>query len=182
MQSGNHLNVKLIDAGLGQSPEKETPFIKLVFKNQENENITHYLWLTQKTKEKSIDDLTKLGFLGNKISDIANDKLDFDDIFGEPMDRVDLVIESESYRTKDGEEKTRQKVKWLNIGSGGMAEFNHEQAQKVFDGEIFDGLLREKKRILGEVKKKEPKKEVIDKSEYTAEQKGVDVDPKDLPF
>lgn len=176
MEAGNHLNVKLIDAGLGESPEKKTPFIKVVFQNQENESITHYLWLSDAARDRAIDTVIKLGFMGKKLSDLANSALTVDDLFGEPADRIDLVVEKEEYTNNDGEIKSRTVVKWVNIGSGGMPEFNHEKAKSVFDGEVFDGLLREKRRLSGEPK---PKKEVTEKTEYTTNN---EITQQEIPF
>ena len=176
MEAGNHLGVKLIDVGLGESPEKKTPFIKVVFENEQKEKITHYLWLSDATRDRSIDTLIKLGFMGKKFSDLANSNLTVDDLFGEPANRIDLVVEKEEYTLESGEIKSRSVVKWINIGSGGMPEFDHEKAKSVFDGEVFDGLLRERRRVSGAVK---PKKEVANKAEDTQK---ADINANDIPF
>lgn len=177
MEAGNHLDCKVVAAGLGKSPEKETPFIKITFKNQQGEMITNYFWLSDLARDKSIDTLVKLGFKGKKLSDLANDKIDIDDLFGEAQARVDLVVEKEEYTNKEGEIKSRNVVKWVNIGSGGMPELSHDKAKSIFDGEVFDGLLKEKRRLEGEPKpkKKEEKKEADN---------GVpaDVNDDDIPF
>ena len=152
MQAGKHKNVKIIGAFLGESKEKKTPYFGIEFQNQDGETIEHAFYLTEKTQDRQIETLAKMGYKGKSISDMANPKLKISDLFNAPVEPIELAVIEEEYTTEDGEIKTKTVVQWVNIGSkGGLSKLDHGAAMVLFQSKAFDGLLMQKRKEIPQV-------------------------------
>lgn len=75
-------------------------------------------WLSEKAMERTCQTLALLGFDESKTPKLENGKATFDGSYFDPSAEVEIVIELEKYIAKDGTEKTRPKVQWVNQPGG----------------------------------------------------------------
>lgn len=191
MQAGTHTATKVLAAYLGESPEKKTPYFEIEFELKDGTSIGWVAWLSTASENaiaaanRHIQTLKKLGYKRDKLSDMADEKLGIEDLFGQPEDEIKLVIEMETYEA-GGETKERAIVKFVNIGyDSGLTKFDHKQAVTKFKSLPFDGTL--KKLKAGEKLPPAPKKDKSEDktppagSENTAGA-GADFGADDIPF
>lgn len=106
------------DWGFAESTQKKTPYLwiefvftELVGDNNEELTIKDYMYLTDKTIEYVVRDLTTMGWHGVSIFDL--DKSD-PKAFDLSQKEVLLTVEIEQYTNDKGETKNRPKVKFIN--------------------------------------------------------------------
>lgn len=162
MRTGKHKNCKIVGSYMGEANnDKKTPYFALEFQNEQNEYIDWIVWLSggesaQDVIKRNLETLAKLGFKG-KLSDLADGSKKISDLFGPAHDIVIVEVEEQPVTNADGTPKlkqdgtpiTRQAVKWVNVGEGGLTKFDHKTAVAKFAGLKFDGLLAEIKSGLG---------------------------------
>ena len=89
---------------LGQSAEKGTPYVSILFENEQGEDLTAFLYLSDAALERTVRTLREV--------------FGFNDDFGTVKEQVtgkraSIVVEAEEY-----EGKSRMKVKWINTVGG----------------------------------------------------------------
>ena len=94
-------------AELGQS-EKGTPFLSLLCKNEQGEELTAYLYLSDAAIERTVKTLREVFGFDNNFESVVQQ------VTGKPCS---IVVEAEEY-----EGKTRMKVKWVNTVGGSSAK------------------------------------------------------------
>ena len=94
-------------AELGQS-EKGTPFVSLLCKTEQGEELTAYLYLSDAALERTTKTLREVFAFDNNFESVVQQ------VTGKPCS---IVVEAEEY-----EGKTRMKVKWVNSVSGSSAK------------------------------------------------------------
>jgi len=144
--------VEIVGAFVGESQEKKTPYFGLELETSCGEFIEWIAYLTENTAKRNLKLLKDAGYCGKKLSDLSNPKFTIQDLFN-PNSNLTIDVEHEEYTNKDGEIKNKAVVKWFNTGSFGAVKADHKQAVKIFQGTVFDGMLKE---IASTVK---PKKE-----------------------
>ena len=102
-ESGRYTaTAKTVD--LGQSAEKGTPYVSILFENEQGEDLTAFLYLSDAALERTVRTLREV--------------FGFNDDFGTVKEQVtgkqaSIVVEAEEF-----EGKTRMKVKWVNAVGG----------------------------------------------------------------
>ncbi len=126
---------------LGASKNKGTPFLEFYLKIIGGDNAggsaRATLYFTENTNERSIQSLQIMGWKGDDLSEFADGEL-----HGIDANEVDAVIELESYKTPEGEERTSPRVQWINRAGGFLntdAAMTAEAAQTF--GEKMRGLV-----------------------------------------
>ena len=95
-------------AELGQSEAKSTPYLSLLCKTAEGEELTAYLYLSDAAFERTTKTLREVfGFDNNFEAVVAQ-------VTGK---ECSIVVEAEEF-----EGKTRMKVKWVNTVGGGSGK------------------------------------------------------------
>ena len=89
---------------LGQSAEKGTPYVSILFETEQGEDLTAFLYLSDAALERTVRTLREV--------------FGFNDDFGTVKEQVtgkqaSIVVEAEEY-----EGKSRMKVKWINTVGG----------------------------------------------------------------
>ena len=159
MEAGIH-RVKVVGCFVGQPKEKKTHYFGIEFETENGESIEHAFYLTDKTKDKNIDTLLGMGFVGKTIADMANPELSVRDLFVQPDEQLTITIIDEAYTNTLGENKIKKVVQWVNVGKPfGLEKATHGQAVQMFASTIFDGLLMQKRKD-----RPEPKKEIANDS------------------
>lgn len=162
LQSGNYKVQSITDCFIGESSEKKTPFFCLNFKLENGETIPWQVYLSAEFKSdahrkmaiQNMETLAKLGFKGNHISDLAEGSVS--DLFDQIEDEIFVVIEMESYETKDGQQKERPRVKFVNVGAGGFTKMDKKQAAVVLKSMSYDAFLTTAKTGIKPNVKKSP--------------------------
>jgi ERCC4-type nuclease len=169
---------KLVGAYVGESKEKKTPYYGLEFELLDGqESIDYTAYLTDATKERAIKTLVDLGFKLNHIHDIADTSIAMTDMFDTKED-INLVIEMESYQDKDGNDKEKARVKFVNVGyKNTVTKFNKTQAVRTFKTMSLDGDLARIRR--GEYKAPEANKK---DTTAKAETENTDYASENIPF
>lgn len=153
MNVGNH-KCKVVGCFTGEAAnEKKTPFFGIEFQKNETDD-TIYWMAYLSTKEfqnrdgktttmakENLATLVKLGYKGRGVADMSDESKTVQDLFVEITDNINVVVEEEEYTNDDGELKTVNKVKYVNIGYGSINKFDHGQAVAKFKSCTFDGLL-----------------------------------------
>ena len=93
---------------LGQSAEKGTPYVSILFENEQGEDLTAFLYLSDAALERTVRTLREV--------------FGFNDDFGTIKEQVtgkqaSIVVEAEEFGGK-----TRMKVKWINTVGGGSGK------------------------------------------------------------
>jgi hypothetical protein len=91
-------------AELGQSAEKGTPYLSLLCKTAEGDELTAYLYLSDAAFERTTKTLREVFGFDNNFETIV------EQVTGK---ECSIVVEAEEY-----EGKTRMRVKWVNTVSG----------------------------------------------------------------
>lgn len=103
IQNPGRYTATVESAELGQS-EKGTPFLALICKTEQGEELTAYLYLSDAAVERTVKTLREVfGFDNNFETVVAQ-------VTGK---ECSIVVEAEEY-----EGKTRMKVKWVNAVGG----------------------------------------------------------------
>ena len=89
---------------LGQSAEKGTPYLSLLCKTTEGEDLTAYLYLSDAAFERTTKTLREVFAFDNSFESVVQQ------VTGKPCS---IVVEAEEF-----EGKTRMKVKWVNTVGG----------------------------------------------------------------
>jgi hypothetical protein len=126
---------------LGTSKNNGTPFIELYFQIVGGDNaggkVRWTSYFSEKSSERTIQALKIMGWSGEDLSDFSDCCLhDLD------TNEVDIVVELETYKNKDGEERTSARVKWVNRACGYLntdGAMNAEAAQSF--GNRMRGLV-----------------------------------------
>lgn len=106
-ESGRYTaTAKTVD--LGQSAEKGTPYVSILFETEQGEDLTAFLYLSDAALERTVRTLREV--------------FGFNDDFGTVKEQVtgkqaSIVVEAEEY-----EGKSRMKVKWINTVGGGSGK------------------------------------------------------------
>jgi len=147
MKSGKY-KVQITGCFTGESSEKKTPFYGLEFANEAGDCIDHVAWMTEKTAERNVELLCKLGYTGKSLADMSDVKKKVSELFPAIQDPIFITVEDEEYNNAEGLTRVKQAVKWVNVGASGPARFDHKQAVAVFKGLTFDGdLLRMRNQV-----------------------------------
>ncbi len=144
---------KPIEAMIGKSKQKNTPFVGVMYEVVGGEfNGQRLKWegyLTEKTAERTLESLQNCGWTGDDVS-----------VFAKPeggkflTNEVDLVVEMEKYQGDDPAKAGKEypKVQWVNkVGSG--PKFVGEKldvAEAAAFGQKFRGLALALKAKQGE--------------------------------
>jgi hypothetical protein len=177
MKAGIQKNVVIVGSFTGVSGVKKTPYYGIEFENEEGESIEYVAYLTELTKERALGTLIELNFLGKSLADLSDTKKTMAELFGPTEEPISLTIEDEVYQDKEGNDRVKQVVKWVNVGNkGGVSKADHATAIATFKSMSFDGDLM---RIKKDGKKPAPKKESL-KKDTVAEGENINAD--DLPF
>lgn len=131
------LVTKVVGAWLGVSAKKETPYVRLQCEMAEGEDLTHTLWLTDKTKDRSFASLKRYGFVAKKISQIG----EFEDgadaakaMFEHKKEPISVVVLTEPYTNKDGNEVEITKIESISgMGFQPKLDANQKVKFKKFD-------------------------------------------------
>lgn len=166
--------IKVIGSFTGESSEKKTPFFGLELETACGEFIDFIQYITDNNAKTALKQLTNAGFIGKKISDLSNPKIDMDDLFVE-NEKMTAVVEHEEWTDEEtGEVKSRAVVRWINNGTSGPEKADHKQAVSIFKGRSFDGMLKEMQS------KVKPKKEKT--TEEVIEASNEELENDDVPF
>lgn len=168
MLDAKNYKVTIVGSFTGESAEKKTPYYGLELETACGEFIEYVAYLTDKTAKRQLETLKKAGFVGNKLSDLSNDKLDMEELFN-IIPTLSATIEHEEYTNKDGEIKVKAVVKWLNDGSFGAEKADHAKSVQIFANSKYDGMMKQMKNTV-KTKKEEAKPE------------GSEIADEDLPF
>jgi hypothetical protein len=108
----------VIAEGAWLNPGDKTPSVGIQFQFEREpgklESITHFLYLSEKARPYTMDKLVELGYDFTKALKVEDGNKIFDSSYF-TVKQVDIVLENETY-----EDKTRLKVKYINI-PGGMS-------------------------------------------------------------
>ena len=123
---------------LGESNDKGTPFLEVNFKilNGPNQGGT-VRWtgyFTENTSERTIQSLQYCGWEGDDLSEFADGKL-----HGIDRNEVSIEVKLESYKNKDGEDRTAPRVSWVNRAGGFL---NKEAAMNEGAAAAFGARMR----------------------------------------
>lgn len=179
------ISASVIGCFAGKSGNKETPFFAIEFFTDEG-TIDFIQYLTEKTRERAMETLINLGFMGKKVSDLANDDLAVGELFDTDVEDINITIEHEQVCDKEGNEKfdangeavMRHKVKWVNVGKSGFSKVDHKEAVVMFKGLNIDGELTRMRKARGVTVKKLEKPI----TEETAVDSSPSFDNDDVPF
>lgn len=121
MNAGKYTAVASGKCVLGESKEKGTPFIELYFSIVEGpctgESVRWTTYFTDKMAEMSIKALQTMGWAGDDMSEFSDG-----DLHGLDANRVQIVVEMEAFKGRDGTEKTAPRVRWVNaLGAPGVS-------------------------------------------------------------
>ncbi len=126
-----------------KSPDKGTRFVRVPFRVEGGEHAGAIVvwdgYFTEKTTERTVEALEHCGctFPGGNLLDLV----------GIDSNCVDIVTEHEPYVNKQGEEKIRERVKWVNGGAGLTEEMiMSEQEKKQFAASMKGMLLARGKK------------------------------------
>lgn len=95
------------NAELGQS-EKGTPFIALLCRTEQGDELTAYLYLSDAAIERTVKTLREVFAFDNSFESVVQQ------VTGKPCS---IVVEAETYEGKE-----RMKVKWVNAVGGSTAK------------------------------------------------------------
>lgn len=120
IQPGNYIARALKPATLEKSPKQGTPCVRVTFQLSDGGAAIDWVgWLTEKTKDRTVESLEYMGFDGTDLSTVTKNE-------------VQLVIEPEEYENDKGEKKTAMRVKWVNrIGGGAMSALDAAEEQRI---------------------------------------------------
>ena len=107
IQNPGRYTATVESAELGQS-EKGTPFLALLCKTDQGEELTAYLYLSDAAVERTVKTLREVFAFDNSFESVVQQ------VTGKPCS---IVVEAEEY-----EGKTRMKVKWVNSVGGSSAK------------------------------------------------------------
>lgn len=107
IQNPGRYTATVESAELGQS-EKGTPFLALLCKTEQGDELTAYLYLSDAAVERTIKTLREVFAFDNNFESVVQQ------VTGKPCS---IVVEAEEY-----EGKTRMKVKWVNSVGGSSAK------------------------------------------------------------
>ncbi len=107
IQNPGRYTATVQSAELGQS-EKGTPFLALLCKTEQGEELTAYLYLSDAAIERTVKTLREVFGFDNDFEKVV------EQVTGKPCS---IVVEAEEY-----EGKTRMKIKWVNTLGGSSAK------------------------------------------------------------
>ena len=107
IQNPGRYTATVESAELGQS-EKGTPFLALLCKTDQCEELTAYLYLSDAAVERTVKTLREVFAFDNSFESVVQQ------VTGKPCS---IVVEAEEY-----EGKTRMKIKWVNSVGGSSAK------------------------------------------------------------
>ncbi len=107
IQNPGRYTATVESAELGQS-EKGTPFLALICKTDQGEELTAYFYLSDAAFEQTTKTLREVFAFDNNFESVVQQ------VTGKPCS---IVVEAEEY-----EGKTRMKVKWVNSVRGSSAK------------------------------------------------------------
>ena len=155
MKIGVHKKVKIVSCYTGKSEKKGTPFFGLEFENQEGERIEHDFYLADKKSDgtdntenvkKTLQTLLNAGYKRKSLSDMSDSKLSMEDLFGEPVDDINITIKDASYTKDDGTPVEKVEVQYFNVGYGGKSKADLAESKQIFKNTKFDGFLNQLKK------------------------------------
>ncbi len=139
------------EAVLGSSKNKGTPFIEFYLQIRDGENkggmVKWTGYFTENTNERSIQALQTCGWKGDDLGEFSDGGL-----HGLDSNDVDIVVELETYESKEGEQRTRPRVAWINRVSGFL---NTDSAMNKAAAASFGDRMR---GLVIKVKEKNPVK------------------------
>lgn len=130
-------------AWLGVSAKKETPFVKLQCSMESGEDLYHTMWLTEKTQDRTFDQLVQYGYVGDtlsKIDDLGGGDTAANSLFVK-REPVDVVIVNDEYTDKNGELKEVTKIECI-VGMGFEQKLEEKDKYKF---KKFDLMFSDKK-------------------------------------
>lgn len=168
LTAGTYVAKKIVSAFIGESPEKKTPYFSVEFEVDNGQGGVEYLewvaWLSQAgdkaiaATNRHLKTLVDLGFKGDKLSDLADEKKGIEDLFGPASDEIKLVVEVVNYGENNQHEKNE--VKFVNVGNqSNLTKFDHKTAVTKFKSLPFDGTLkklRSGEKVVTKAEKKDP--------------------------
>ena len=130
IQAGKYL-ARAVSGKIGESKEKKTPAISVVFEFEYEGKPTHLTWtgwITTSTLERTCQSLAYAGYNEEKATNAKDGVLTkdhFEDV------EVEIVVENETYAAADGSQKVASKIKWVNKPGGssfGLADVTNVSA------------------------------------------------------
>ena len=144
LPEGNYPVKKVVSCFLGESAEKKTPYVSIEFLLNNDTAISWINYLTEKTDHnKFIETMANIGFIGKELSDLADDSIDVDLLFVKPQEEYSVTIEHETFTDKNGNHKTKARVKWINFANS-TKKMNINEARNVFNKFGLESLWSKK--------------------------------------
>lgn len=110
---------KPISGKFSQSNEKKTPCIAIHLEFEDKNKAIHILpwvgWLSPAAIERTCETLAIMGFDDSKGND-ADGNVNAGSF--DPFATVEITVEDEHFTTKDGAQKTKSVIKWVNKQGG----------------------------------------------------------------
>ena len=162
--AGTHKVESILSCFIGESPTKKTAYFCLELQLENGETIDWIAWLSDKDEKaiaaanRNVETLKRLGYLKPAIEEMANPKNEMTDLFGDPEDKVSIVVEIKEFTKGNGTTGERPEIKYVNVGesnSSNLTKFDHKTAVVKFKTLPFNGTL--KKLLSGEKLPSKPK-------------------------
>ena len=132
---------KLIDYGITESSNGK-PTVVLKFINENGDEISHWMYLTEKAQPYTAKTLMVFGYNGEDLTQLAAGT---EGGLLDTTKEVEIVMENEEW-----EGKTRCKVKWINEpGGGGFKKLAKAEATKLLAGVNLKAHVAEIRQATG---------------------------------
>lgn len=157
LEEGKYKVAKVVGCYVPEVAEDKTQSFSIEFELENGQEITWNAYLSDKEfqkdnktttmKKENMRTLVQLGFIGKKVSDLADETKKISELFA-PVDKINVVVEHEEYTREDGSTVNFAKVKYVNVGYG-PSKLDHKQAVVKFKSLGLDGELMRLQKELG---------------------------------